>query len=179
MFEEYHVIGLQRTGTNWINELIKLNFEVSPTNYSFWKHLTPIGTRPINGHYLHWKISTKDLILKDNVFYIATSKEFNLWQKSLRRNAEDFSITHKGVVEYNQKSTKIIYDSWHSWKNEQIVKPNFFYKDYMDWLENWELHLNEIHIKTGWKKRHEKFVNTKNPVPRSPQFNIDNYIMRN
>ena len=179
MFKQYQVIGLQRTGTNWINELIKLNFKVKPIHNSFWKHLTPLGIKYRRGHFLHWKTSVDDLVLKDDVFYIATSKEFNLWKQSLKRNAEDFTITHKGVIRNNPQSTQRIYDAWHNWKNEQIENPNFFYKDYMDWLHNWESYLNEIHIKTGWEKTHNQFINITKPAFRSPDFKIENYIIRN
>lgn len=179
MYNNYKVIGLQRTGTNWLNELIKHNFKIEPEveKTTFWKHLTPIGTKELakarskNG-FLMGMVNVEDLYLNDTTLYIATSKEYNIWVQSLKRNAEDFYLTH------SDPSTTKVYNSWHEWKNSQQNKQNFIYHDYIDWLNNWKDYLEEIHIKTKWMKKHDTFRNTETPIPRNKNFNISNYAMR-
>ena len=178
MYSNYKVIGLQRTGTNWLNELIKHNFKIDQEDEktTFWKHLTPIGTKELaksrskNG-LLMGTVKIEDLYLNNTTLYIATSKEYNLWMQSLKRNAEDFYLTH------NDSSIKV-YNSWHEWKNSQQNKENFIYYDYIDWLDNWKDYLEEIHIKTRWVKKYGTFKNVETLIPRNKNFNISNYVKR-
>lgn len=168
MFVKFKIIGLQRTGTNWLNELIKENFIVEEDDGNFWKHLTPFGTKA-NARLLHYKGSPSDLILQSDTFYIATSKDYDLWLKSLTRNCEDFYVTHTST------NKKFIYDSWHKWIKENSNKKNLFYRNYMNWLTDWETSFEEIEQITGWERRHDAFKNV-SKVPQSPNFKLENYI---
>jgi len=157
------VIGLQRTGTNWINELIKKNFVVQPEK-SFWKHLTPLGVK----NKASIKNFSTNLTLNEQTLYIATSKDFDTWSKSLDRKIVDFNKTHK------TSNRKEVYQAWMEWKKSVIDKPNFYYHDYMHWLYNWQDILQEIYLITGWKKTFKFFRNVNN-VPVNKNFNKDNY----
>ncbi len=173
LYNKFKVVGLQRTGTNWLNELIKENFVVEPDVGTFWKHMTPLGVNQMTfKKFQHGRtISNMDLknfILDDNTFYIATSKDYNIWLESLERNPEDFYITH------STKSTKDVYNAWYNWKKHQLYKKNFIYHNYVQWLNNWEDYLEDIHNITKWKKKHRYYVNVNN-VPRSSNFNLNNY----
>lgn len=179
-YQSYHVIGLQRTGTNWLNELIKVNFHVEPALDTFWKHLTPMGTKHRVQHtdyFKHWGCTKQELYLKDHIFYIATSKEWDLFVESINRNAEDIGKTHNGIKTKDTEGTKVVYESWCNWRNQQIGKDNFYWCDYLDWLHNWEEHLIIIQYQTGWKRRNNHFVPVEYSVPRNEHFDINNYIM--
>lgn len=182
MYRSYHVIGLQRSGTNWLNELIKINFYVEPATDTFWKHLTPAGTKrtaQYKGYFDPWGCTVQDLYLKDHIFYIATSKEWDLWQVSINRNGEDINKTHSWITRKGDTAgTKRVYDIWCHWRNKQIDKDNFYWCDYLDWLHNWEEHLKNIQDQTGWKRRNNHFVPVEYAVPRNKKFNINNYIMK-
>lgn len=179
-YEYYQVIGLQRTGTNWLNELIKLNFDVQPVDRGFWKHLTPLGTKHhASRRFKHWKHQAEELVLTKSVFYIATSKEWGMFVESLNRNAEDFGKTHNGVrPNHDVEGTKKVYEAWHNWKAKQMHKPNFYYHDYMDWLRYTENYLEDIHMRTNWTRRHRTWQPVRKAVYGSKDFDINNYIMK-
>jgi hypothetical protein len=178
MYKKYHVIGLQRTGTNWLNKLIQHNFEVEPALDTFWKHLTPAGTKWQHQHRLDpWGCTVQELYLKDDIYYIATSKNWELFCDSIRRNAEDFPKTHNLVRRKDIKGTRQVYDMWMTWAAQKIGEPNFYWHDYLDWLQNWEVYFEYLEKKNNWKRKHKKFENVTH-VPRSPNFDINNYIMK-
>jgi hypothetical protein len=181
MYKSYHVIGFQRTGTNWLNELIKLNFHIEPATDTFWKHLTPAGTKrqaQNRGYFDPWGCTVQDLYLKDHTFYIATSKEWPLLLKSINRNAEDIGKTHAWITRRKDtENTKRVYDAWCNWRNQQIGKDNFYWCDYLDWLNNWQDHLKTIQYQTGWKRKYNHFLPVQHSVPRNENFDINNYIM--
>lgn len=178
MYKKFHVIGLQRTGTNWLNQLILHNFDVEPALDTFWKHLTPAGTKWQYQHKIDpWGSVESELYLKDDIFYIATSKEWDLFCASINRNAEDFPRSHKYVKRNDPKGTRKVYDMWFEWAEDQKEKPNFFWRDYMDWLHNWEAYFEYLEKRTGWKRKNKQFFNVTN-VPQSKKFDINNYIMK-
>lgn len=162
-YSKFKVLGLQRTGTNWINELIKNNFSVEEEQ-GFWKHLTPLGVKK-NAPLRHFK-SYFDI--KDDTFYILVSKPKKMWKISIERNCVDFYKTHK-VSNLDE-----VYNSWISWKNDVVINKNFYYNDYNFWLDNWEDYLKEISNLTGWQFKNYNVLNT-TKVPMSPNFNISNY----
>lgn len=180
MYKKFHVIGLQRTGTNWLNQLILNNFHVeqaTPTD-TFWKHLTPAGTKWIFQRNLRpWPCTKDDLHIKDDIFYIATSKEWDIFQESINRNAEDLPQSHNKIGTNDPRGTLRVYNMWFEWAKDQEEKPNFFWKDYMDWLHNWEYHFARIEKITGWKRKNKPFLNV-DYVPQSEDFDISNYIMK-
>lgn len=167
-YRGFKVVGLQRTGTNWISELIKKNFVIEEYDYGFWKHLTPLGTKE-NANLAHYSGKIEDLVLDETIFYIATSKTYKLWLQSLARSRQDFDVTH------STSNTELIYDSWFLWKDKVINKRNFYYHDYIEWLNKWEQKLEEIEQITGWQKRYNAFYNVTGIVNYSPNFNIENY----
>ena len=166
-YKYFKVIGLQRSGTNWISEIITTNFsDVRPSN-TFWKHLTPLGVKKSK---LSRRADTvRTLEFRDDTFYIATMKDFELWKKSIDRKPIDFYTTHN----YNE-NIKEVHDSWIHMRNDNLHKENFFYKNYLDWLKNWKSYCLEIEHMTGWKRKHKGF---KEPttVSKSTDFNIEKY----
>ena len=168
-YQYFNTIGLQRSGTNWLAELILNNFDVERKK-TFWKHLTPLGckiTKKTKSNYFH-----KDsLILRNDVFFIATFKEFNSWSQSLDRSIVDFNRTHNTI---STNPRREVFDSWINWSAQQKHLKNFYCKNYLDWLDNWQNHLDEIKKITGWKMKHSQWKDVGN-VPRSPNFDIKNY----
>jgi hypothetical protein len=153
-FEYYHVIGLQRTGTNWLHSLVKKNFKVK-RKQNFWKHLSPIGQNE-NYHNVHGPAGS-DLTLDPNVFYIVTNKDFGKWIESIKKRRVDFWTSHNFPDKEN-KTFEDVYYPWQEWKNSNLNKENFFYRDYEDWNSNWKKHFETIAKLTGWEKLQEDFV---------------------
>jgi len=177
MYVSYQVLGLQRTGTNWLKELIQHNFYIKPVNEGFWKHLTPLGGKEsYSKRFNQWKYKPQDLILENNILYIATSKELNLWLNSLRKNAEDFYLAQNETLRNNTDSAVKVYNAWHNWKKQQLSKTNFIYHDYIDWMNKWETYLLDIENKTGWKRKHKTFKDITWNVYGSKDFDKSKYI---
>ena len=58
-----------------------------------------------------------------------------------------------------------------------MSKPNFYYRDYQDWFENWNIYLRDIQNITGWKPSTAKWENVdKHTVPFSKHFNPNFYV---
>lgn len=177
-------MGLQRTGTNWISTLIHENFETIVASNIFWKHLTPFGVKQPYHGFLHplppnsppeKKFFMYDTItLPRNVFFLLTSKDFDLWVESIDRKAADVYMTHNGI--HGRNDLDKLHKVWFQMKDEILTRfpDNAYYQRYEDWYTNWETYLAEIEQMTGWKRKHDTFVNPKE-VHMSPDFNPDNY----
>lgn len=168
-YKGFYVIGIQRSGTTWLTDLISNNFD---TQYiqSFWKHRTPLGVQ--DSLYCKKKVYENDLILDNNVFYIAVQKDYNTWLESIKRKKVDFRHTH--ITTQKDKFLEV-YNSWDNWKNDQLQQENFYFKTYLDWLKDWETYLQEIEQLTGWKRKNATFKNVSN-VSQSEDFDITRYI---
>ena len=177
------VMGLQRTGTNWISSLIKLNFNVPELERLFWKHKTiPYPTKYPYFNLLHGLDIKKDDISPvfkysqvahaADVFYILVSKDYDLWMESIDRNAVDVYMTHQGIN--GRHDLKKLHDAWMATKDALSEKDNVYYRRYEDWYVNWKEYLEEIEQLTGWERKHDEFLDTKD-VSMSPNFDRDNY----
>ena len=152
-YKQFKSIGLQRTGTNWLNQLIFDNFEVGRAG-GFWKHLTPLGV--VNKQpYVNNVFRADNLIIDDDCFYIVTYKDFDTWKQSLQRKPADFYKTHNTSTEYPAQE---VYDVWMNWANSQSMKENFYMKNYVDWLKNWKTYFLEIQEITGWQRKTQDWV---------------------
>jgi len=174
-YEYYKVIGLQRSGTNWINELIKHNFYVEPIpKYPMYKHLTPLGVQPGKlKELLPGATDLKNLELRDDMFFIGTQKPFELWKKSIKRKSVDFYRSHN----YDKNPFTEVWNSWDVWKNTKVHKKNFYFQPYLKWLDNWPEYLEDIQTITGWQRKHAEFQNVRaHDVPLSGRhFRIERY----
>ena len=171
-YNNYFVVGLQRTGTNWLNHLIRDNFKIEaiPRDFKnpkyFWKHRTELPIQPKS------QACKKPFVLSPDVFYIATSKDFPLWKISIDRKCVDVYRTHKTT---NPKDLREIHDSWQVIKNKHLHEENFYYHNYIDWLNNWEKYLAEIAEITKWERKHSNFVNVTKNIEVNRNFDINNY----
>jgi hypothetical protein len=176
-YEYFKVIGLQRSGTNWINQLILHNFYVnSIPKYPMYKHLTPLGIkRGALSEARQGATDLKNLKLRDDMFFIGTQKPFNVWRKSIGRNSRDFYSSHN--FKDRKTAHREVWDSWDQWKNSKLHKQNFYFKPYLSWLDNWPVYLAEIEQLTGWKRKHNEFQNVRPAdVPKSGKnFRIERY----
>lgn len=184
-YNNFHAIGLHRSGTKWLSGLMEENFEVVQTTHlvPFWKHLCPIG-----GSYridqIHQKMSSYhetafDPIhcwnLPDNIFFLVTHKPYDMWVESVLRNPKDFEYAYDfGLIsepgtyprvyyemthpDLDMEKVQRIYDSWMEFAEYNSGKENFFWRPYIDWLNNWEEYLGMIETRTGWKRKHNEWV---------------------
>ena len=182
-YQYFVILGLQRTGTNWIHANLVKNLSGKWGNQKLdvWKHLTPLG-----GNRQEWPNRTEMLVdrlnLRDDVFYVATQKPFDMWETSVNRFGGNYYFTHNHSQDTSdqtpptKKLAKIeIWNAWEQWKDKQLGKPNFYYHTYMDWLQNWQTYFEEIQEITGWERLTEEWENVPK-VSNSPNFDITRYI---
>jgi len=199
-YGHFTVLGLQRSGTNWIEGLIKENFEVSSVrkwpDWAHWKHLTPLGVNPdfydpdgkptpdrkiAVDHPQMFDLRHLDL-WHEGVLHIGVQKKFSVWCDSINRNPVDFRQSHnhpdpEAASKLLPEALYVVYKEWDTWKSNHVNrKHNFIFKTYDQWLDNWPEILSEIHEKTGWERSNKTWVNV-NPksVFLSGNFDIKMY----
>jgi hypothetical protein len=172
-YNKFKSIGLQRTGTNWLNQLVFDNFEVGRAG-GFWKHLTPLGVVKENP-YMHEQYYADNLTINDDCFYIVTYKDFDTWVESLKRKPADFYKTHNTKTDLPEQE---VYNIWIEWANSHSNKENFYCKNYIDWLQNWKDYLIEIQQITGWQRKSSNWVEPEVIHMSGPtsRFNKSRYI---
>jgi len=119
-YKKFKVVGLQRSGTNWIAALISKNFVVQEDlTTTFWKHLTPMGVKNTQECSEPF-YQLENFVIRPDTFYVATKKNFQLWTESIKRKPMDTHRTHIGSLDQ-------IHDSWCGWAKDQSSQENFFY----------------------------------------------------
>ena len=173
-YEFFIVLGLQRTGTNWVKSIIDTNLSGKNGErvFNHWKHLTPLGVQ--EKKYIPETMDPDRLNLRDDVLYVATQKPLEMWRTSVTKFPANYNNTHKYTKERPREFQEEIWNSWDQWKNEQMHRPNFYFKEYIDWLYNWETYLAEIQDMTGWERIQDKWTNVER-VNMSPDFDITRY----
>jgi hypothetical protein len=156
-YNQFKAIGLQRTGTNWLNQLVFDNFEVDRASH-FWKHLTPLGVKQDDPIYNHAQYDSKHLTIHDDCLYIVTYKDFDVWRESIKRKPVDFHKTHNTKTE---SPLEEVYNVWMDWANSQSHKENFYMKNYVDWLQNWKTYLLEVQEIAGWERKSDNWLEPK------------------
>lgn len=168
-YKFFDVIGLQRTGTNWLRLVVETNYDVERNN-TFWKHMTPLGT--VTRPTIEDKTNLKNFYLRDDTFYIATLKDYDVWMDSLtnRKSADAFRS-------HNSKNMHEIWNSWNTWKDSNLESDNFYYKNYLDWLQNWKEYFTEIEKITGWVRKTKDLTSVS--VKGFDRNNYDKFLERN
>lgn len=174
------VIGLQRSGTNWLTELIKLNFNVAvyddPAN-PFFKHALP-GEYQFeefgSGKLITTEMPLQYIALHHDEFFILIFKPIEKWILSIKNNRVDLHQKRPELFNadnsVNEQKAVEFYKHYHQlWFKVDL--PNLMFILYDDLLKNrisWMKWLRESEStslvpKTGtWKNV--------NHVPQSKKF---------
>jgi len=174
------IIGLQRSGTNYLENLVKLNFRdahvYGPGDISIcWKHGMPTektlyetGDRPLTGMGI-------TNIVDNNVHVILIEKPKRAWIDSMKRNKVDLeekrprlykngNINEVDALKFHDKFHK----DWISALSTHNVK--FIHVNYIDLLEDYERKLAEIQVAFKLTPSLPKF-NDVHKVLQSSKFN--------
>lgn len=187
-YKKRHVLGLQRSGTNFLDALISENFECTVDKKPrFWKHLTPYGVKEEFLQIIQDPQRDKIMMdpnlynsnhltnLRNDVFYVCISKDYNTWIQSIKRMSAEFYKSHNLQTVSNPE--RDIYNTWHEWLNACIDKrDNIYYNTYKNYLVNTENCLREIQQKTNWKLKNSTYVTSIDyTVAKNKHFDISNY----
>lgn len=162
------VVGLQRSGTNYLTELLKENFkdDVAGYLYPFWKHSLPNETKiKLNEGGYH----TQPKPIECNCQIVLIYKPFDIWFKSVKRNQADLKIKRPEVFvdgKLNEHECFKFHSNYHFiWFRYADYKMN-----YITLLEDYDKELSKLseilNIKPNFKSI---FVDVKK-VPHSKEF---------
>lgn len=135
------VLGLQRSGTTYLEHLIKQNFECDigvQSNIDIcWKHALPNCTK--------YKVAINSLITNDGLA-VQIVKQFNQWSDSIKRFPADFFIKNKEVKTETQ--LKSFYDNYIEEWDIAIVetKVNIVRINYLDLISNLSVELDKLKL---------------------------------
>lgn len=146
------VIGLQRSGTNYLQELIKINLNIlvfgNPLE-PFFKHAFPNENiiKLVKSIYI---TPIPQVFIKNNlgILFVLIKKNRNKWLMSVENYCADLNQKHgelfnNGVLD--KEKAGIFYDNYHSaWEN--IDSPNLIILDYKDILLNFKKVLESFNI---------------------------------
>lgn len=154
------VIGLQRSGTNYLTELLKLNFEdhvYSNPLEPFFKHSFTYETLVT----LKNKIHLQKEPYKIQCYKIVIKKTLKQWLRSINRNPAD--LYQKRPYLKNNDVLPGLYDAFYnSWSNEFTV-------NYKDLLLNLQAELTRIQKHFNLTPKKTPFLDIKK-VPHSKPF---------
>lgn len=125
MFSQVHVIGMQRTGTNFVSTLLRRcgNIDVRPSGDRelFWKHQHP--SQPVKSGETPWQIISRS----PETLFVLVRKHPAHWLDSIRsRNPQDFFL--RNFPSQNPQSIsderllETYFDYYQSWQSV----PEFF-----------------------------------------------------
>lgn len=180
--DKIKVIGLQRSGTTYLEYVVEKNFKCSITKEGdrsvCWKHALPLELVKLpNGSDTGVTI---ERIAEEGVFTILVIKPFDKWIQSLQKFPAD--IFHKRPYLKNDKNWRVgrnmnmkalqkFYHDFHvNWIKELESRGlPFIDINYIDLLKNPESELDRL-VEAGFDKKVEKYL-TEMKVPQSKDFN--------
>lgn len=159
--KEVKAIGVQRTGTNYIEYLLRENFEVYSHSCLevFWKHALPSEVPNLKR-----KIEQRNLIL------IIVRKPFDLWYKSISKYKADFHKRRFDVYgNYNKMFAfyKKWYIDWIIYCERNGIQYEVL--EYLDVVENFSAVLSKWKKKFNLNKKARIYKNV-HKVPQSQKF---------
>lgn len=175
------VIGLQRSGTTYLEYVIQRNFKCDITKEGdrsvCWKHALPL--EPVKLPSGSETGITIERIQEEDVFTVLVTKPFDKWVQSLQKYPAD--IFHKRPELKNDKNWRVgknmnmkalqkFYHDFHvSWIKELDSRGMPYLDiDYIDLLKSPETELDRL-LKVGFEKKLKKY-STEMKVPQSKDF---------
>jgi hypothetical protein len=165
MKTDYHIIGIQRSGTNYLETLIRDNFDgvALYAARSVWKHSVDIptlykGETPtilIHKNPYTW---IESIAWRNTVDWLKTQKKYPADEAP---EDKDFCVGPKNLNMINLIMTwRDFHDTWHFNNNDSKKLIKIKYEDFL--IEKTrEERLDAIQREFNWKKRHNNWVNPK------------------
>lgn len=127
------VCGLYRSGTNWLQSLIDLNYEVEPVQ------IPPVwGSQPYKHAIYNFEFKTHDLLTETVAIY----KPIHTWLESIMRNcidlADNYDVLWKNGHHEILCNASDETDTQHTY--EICLSLEKLIKLYNDWFDKWENH---------------------------------------
>lgn len=174
MISKVKIIGLQRSGTNYLEELIRKNFEVFVYDhplYPFFKHAGPQDRTLLldNGEKLYTEPPVRCLPFY-HVLYIVIEKNVNKWMYSVKRSNTNLLLKHPEIFEGNvlhmQKAREFHTSYYNAWK--ALNYPNLFHVTYEDLITDFSAVLQMLKVNFFLDRRQElrTFIDTDVNEPR-------------
>lgn len=175
------VIGLQRSGTTYLEHIIDLNFECNISKEGdrsiCWKHALPMERVKLPDDSI---AVTIEEIKRQDVYIIVVSKSFDSWVKSLQKFPADLfqkrpSLKNDGDwrsgENLNLPELAHFYDKFHKKWEEKLIEHNinFHFVDYVNLLKAPEQELDRVNA-IGVERKLKNYV-TEIKVPQSQDFN--------
>ena len=167
------VLAPQRSGTNYMEELIRRNFDVptcrdtvDPMLAPYMKHAR-IGTYP----------NAPEEMKRDNVGVILIRKRFDFWIESVKRKPcgiqKDFpQLWYPNAAARNREKVLAFHRNWyHNWEAGLVrAEVPYLYVEYLDLLKDLDREMSRIQKRFGVEKTGEHWNNPE-LVKASPLFN--------
>lgn len=193
MEKNFLLYGMQRTGSNYVEELVKKNFtDVSflrneysralPTHKHFRlyeeKHLIPqnkyMNSFKYDSH-AQFDDHVSEIVNKKNINYLVVVKNPYSWYLSYKRHAKKFkynyyknSVCPHFILEYNA-----FYSKWLEFSEE--VRDRIMIVRYEDVIHDFEHCMDRIKQSFGLNAANSEYLNIKR-APMSRHFNVKRLI---
>lgn len=142
-----YLYGLQRSGTNTLEEFLKLNYNIQLSNTNCTdrssykhKHLRIYNNKkyiPVDQYYNNYIINNlndlDNLLQTDNNKYIVIIKDIFSWCVSINKWAIKCNWKYKNKMDYVNDYINYI-NKWNEIKNERVLI--IYYEEYLDLLFN-------------------------------------------
>lgn len=181
------VIGLQRSGTNWLTELVRHNFDVKvhegwDCTYG-WKHALPSETMMVHkdGRVSNWGLPMGQLVQwVDDLLVLVVVKDLDSWKKSITKNRAGLKQKRQwcfrdGYLDLDI-ATRFYYQYINDWQRISVShysdrglkskKPRITTLKYESLLDNPIGYMKSIESDYNLKPKRQLFENVKR-VPQS------------
>jgi hypothetical protein len=147
------LFGLQRSGTNYLDWLLKNDFEgLSIIEGLGWKHALPSEYYSKNMQDCLMDCTVWEVIKKDKITPIIIYKEYSNWLDSIKRDSVNY-------FNFNRPEPRNFYWQWH---NDWSLRTDNFIQ-YEDFIKDFEKTLNKLGKMIGSKPtRYEEPEKVKN-----------------
>lgn len=133
MLNNFLVIGLHRSGTNYLRKLIQENFFIKPLPDYSHKFVDEVN-------------------FNNNVLYLVIQKQYDLWYKSIYKNNTGANSFRLEFTEPYRDVYDRFYNGWIKSNKAEIVS-------YTDLLQNFSVCLDYLQNKYNLKPKHSFYKN--------------------
>lgn len=178
MIRKVKILGLQRSGTNWLTQLVKKNLDVQVYEdplQPFFKHALPFEDSVVvrsSNEKVKTPVPEKYIQSNPDELFIVVYKPAELWVKSIEKKRVDLEQKRPFIFDTNgaiDKQEALLF--WNSymkaWTDLQF--PNLVVVSYLDVLENFTQLLAYLVMNSGIEAKRHPFVNIRK-VAHSKRF---------
>ena len=177
MYKKVKILGLQRSGTNWLEQLVRANMDVEvyadPVE-PFFKHALPNETDipSKSGETIHTAVPLNYIRNHPEELFIVVFKPGELWVKSINKKKVDLQQKRPWLFNQQDRIVKlralIFHEVYVNTWNELSLK-NLLVVPYLEILSDYELFLEKLSLEFGIPLKRDKLVDIKK-APHSVRF---------